>query len=102
KMKNAIFVVASLSAALAGCASTSTIPLSQDTFQITASAAPACGTAGAQQVAFKQAAVETIRRGYDRFVIVGGQASSNVVGTTPIVVTRMGYGSGFISGGDPL
>jgi hypothetical protein len=32
---------------------TSTIPLSQDTFQITASAAPICGSAGAQQEAFE-------------------------------------------------
>lgn len=87
---------------LAGCAGTSTIPLSQDSFQITASAAPICGALGAQQVAFKQAAAETIRRGYDRFQIMGGQASASVVGTTPIFVDRTGYGSAVVSGGQPL
>lgn len=77
---------------LAGCASSSTIPIAQDTFQVTASAAPICGSQGAQQVAVKQAAVETIRRGYDRFIVVGGQASANVVGNTPIVVQRINLG----------
>lgn len=84
------------------CTRTSTIPLAQDTFQITTSAAPACGAAGAEQVAFKQAAVQTIRRGYDRFMIVGGQASANVVGHTPIIVNRTGYGTATVTGGDAM
>jgi hypothetical protein len=97
-----VISIAAFSAALVACAGTSTIPLAQDTFQITASTAPVCGSAGAEQVAFKQAAVQTIRRGYDRFMIIGGQASSNVVGATPIVVQRTGYGSAMVSGGQPM
>src|SRR5262245_52787352 len=88
--------------ALGGCASASTVPLSQDTFRITARAAPACGAAGAGRVAVKQTAVEVIKRGYDRYMIVGAQSQSSVVGTTPITVQRTGYGSGFVSGGDPI
>ena len=71
---------------LAGCARASVMPLAQDTVQISSHTAPVCGGAGAaQDVAFKRAAVETIRRGYDRFVIVGaeGQTEARVLGYTP-------------------
>ena len=45
---------------------------------IDAGAAPACGSMGAAKVAQKSAAVETIRAGYDRYIITGGQAQNNV------------------------
>ena len=69
--------------------------------QITASAAPACGAIGAQKVAFQRAAIETINRGYDKFVILGGEAQNNVgvVGYTPVQAhttgsaTAYGYGN---------
>jgi hypothetical protein len=43
-------------------------------------------------VAVKQAAVETIRRGYDRFLIVGGQYQNDVrvVGHTPVIAHTTG------------
>lgn len=104
---------------LVGCAKASTIPLAKDTLQITSSAAPVCGVTGAQSVALRQAAVETIRHGYDNFVIVGSQYQNNVgvVGYTPVVanttgsVTAMGYGNSatafgnsttMYSGGQPI
>jgi hypothetical protein len=74
--------------ALAGCA---------NTFQVTTTAAPICGAEGAQQIALKRAAIETIRRGYDKFVIVGGQGGPSVVGHTPVYV----YGSAAY-GGAPM
>jgi len=95
-------VILCIAFALGGCASASTVPLSQDTFRITARAAPACGSLGAERVAVKQAAVEVIKRGYDRYMILGAQSQSAVVGTTPITVQSTGYGSGFVSGGDPI
>ncbi len=69
--------------------------------RITTSAAPVCGSTGAQNVAFRRAAVETINRGYDRFVILGGEAQNNVgvVGYTPVQAyttgsaTATGYGN---------
>ena len=108
-----------LCALLAGCAKASTIPLAQDTLQITSSAAPICGMSGAQNVALRQAATETIRRGYDRFLILGSQYQNNigVVGYTPVTanttgsVTATGYGnvatayansSTTYSGGQPI
>jgi hypothetical protein len=56
---------------------------------------------GAQKVALQRAAAETIRHGYDRFLIVGSQYQNNVgvVGYTPVVanttgsVTATGFGN---------
>lgn len=88
-----LFCLGALS--VAGCARSSTIPLAQDTVQVTAQAAPACGLAGAQTVAVKQAAVETIRRGYDKFIIQGGEYRDTVrvVGHTPVVAHTDGTGT---------
>jgi hypothetical protein len=88
-------------AALAGCASATTMPISADTVQITSRAAPACGAEGAQKVAIRQASVETIKRGFDRFVILDAAARSDVgvVGYTPVTAyttgsaTATGYGN---------
>jgi hypothetical protein len=78
---------------LLGCAGSSAIPLAQDTVQISSRAAPVCGAEGAQKVAFRQASVETIRRGYDRFLIIGGQYRNDVgvVGYTPVMAQTTGY-----------
>jgi hypothetical protein len=80
-------------ALLAGCAGSTTMPLSQDTVQITSRAAPICGSEGAEKVAVRQASVETIRRGFDRFVILDAAATSNVgvVGYTPVTAHTTGY-----------
>ncbi len=72
--------------AMAGCASTSVMPLSADTIQVTAQADPDCGPTGAQRAALKRAAVETLRQGYDSFIVLGVQQANNtrVVGYTPV------------------
>jgi hypothetical protein len=76
------------------------MPLAGNTFQITASAAPVCGAAGAEAVASRDAAIATIRNGFDSYVIVGGQAQDNVgiIGYTP--VTANTYGSATAYGSD--
>ena len=51
--------------------------MSQDTFKVATTAAPACGPNGARNVAFKTAAVEVIRKGGDKFVLVGDSNNSN-------------------------
>jgi hypothetical protein len=77
---------------LSGCARTSVLPLSSDTFQITSSAAIACGAQGAQKIALRRAAKETLRNGFDKFVIMGAQAQNNtgVVGYTPMTANTYG------------
>jgi hypothetical protein len=63
---------------LTGCASTEVTRTSASTILVDVSAAPACGGTGASRVAQKTVAVETIRAGYDRFIIMGGAAANNV------------------------
>ena len=58
-------------AALSGCAQVNTMQLAKDRVQITASAAPICGIVGPQNLAAQQAAIETLRRGYDSYIIEG-------------------------------
>lgn len=57
--------------ALPGCASVSTIPLSKNTFQLTTQASPECSADQTQRIAFKRAAAETIKNGYDSFIVAG-------------------------------
>ncbi|MET3966702.1 hypothetical protein [Bradyrhizobium sp. S3.9.1] len=94
--------IVALCATLGGCAGASTIPLAQDTVQITARAAPICGAAGAEKIAVRQAAVETIRRGYDRFIVMNAQAGASYAGSTPVVVQNLGGGVAMASGGTPM
>jgi len=76
---NILRMVGLLSALLlAACASASVLPMSADTLQISARAAPICGGAGAESIAFRRAAVETIRHNFDRFIILNAQALNNV------------------------
>ena len=65
--------IALLALIVAGCARTSSIQLTDNLVRIVTDTAPVCGRSGAQEVAFKQAAVATIKKGYDRVLIVGDQ-----------------------------
>jgi hypothetical protein len=112
-------IVALVALFLSGCARSGAMPLAQDTVQISTSAAPVCGRQGAQKVAFQRAAVETLRLGYDRFVILGGDTQSDirVVGYTPTQaystgtatatgwgnrVTAYGSSTTTVTGGQPI
>src|SRR5262245_63585849 len=64
--------------ALAGCAGGEAVRTSANTMVIQTTAAPVCRGTGALRVAQKLAAIETIRAGYDRYIITGGQAQNNV------------------------
>ncbi|WP_449043389.1 hypothetical protein [Paracoccus versutus] len=54
--------------------------MTRDTFKVATHAAPACGPSGARNVAFKSAAIEVIRKGGDRFVILGDHSDSGLQG----------------------
>ncbi|MGA7323518.1 MAG: hypothetical protein WBX25_03285 [Rhodomicrobium sp.] len=92
---------------LAECASTSSVPLSADTVQINTSVAPICGGTRAASVASKMAAVETLRHGFDRYVILDSRGENNVgvIGYTP-TVAQTTYGGGTattqVYGGQPI
>lgn len=108
-------VAALLPVFVAACTSTNVTPVAGNAVIVSTSAALACGKQGAQRVAFNQAAAETLRRGFDKFQIVGAQSSSEIhqIGTTPVYAntTMYGhvygnsvYGSGHttFTGGDPI
>jgi hypothetical protein len=108
-MRRLVAVAAALT--LCACARSSTMPLSADTFQLITSAAPVCGQAGAQGVAVRRAAIETINRGFDKFVILDAAAANNVrvAGYTPVQAHTTGavYGNTMVatttySGGYPI
>ena len=66
--------------ALAACAQTDIQPLTQSSFKVATTAAPACGPSGARKVANQAAAIEVIRRGGDRFIFTGDQTGSRMTG----------------------
>jgi hypothetical protein len=98
-MKQTVFALFLL--VLVGCASSSVLDVASDTIQISTSAAPVCGQSGAQAVASKRAAIETLKRGYDGYIIIDGDYENNVrvVGRTPVTANTQttgminGYGN---------
>jgi hypothetical protein len=76
EMKIILTIVLTLS--VSACASGSAIRTSQNSAIIQAAAAPVCGGIGAAQVAQQQAAIETLRAGYDRYVVTSGASENNV------------------------
>lgn len=77
---------------LSACAKTSVTPIANNQFLLSTSAAPACGRSGAAKVAAKMAAVETLRKGYPRFIILGAGSANNVraVSTGPTYASTYG------------
>ncbi|RYE73198.1 MAG: hypothetical protein EOO81_01260 [Oxalobacteraceae bacterium] len=63
---------------LSSCASSNAIRTSQNSAIIQTSAAPVCGAQGAARVAQAQAAVETLKAGYDRYIITSAASANNV------------------------
>lgn len=86
--------------ALTGCAKSAAIPLSSDTVQITTEGMYACGMDGVQRLAVTRAAVETIKRGFDKFLIVDGAYSKEqtLAGYTPIEARTKSKSEGTIYG----
>lgn len=90
-----------VAASIAGCTHTSVIPLAADTIQVTASAAPVCGGAGAESAAIRYAAAQVIKFGYDQFIIMDQQATDTVrvIGYTPASATIYASGTAYGSNG---
>ena len=68
-------------ATLTACARSEAIRTSGNTLMIQTSAAPVCGSQGAARVASNMAAIETIKAGYDSYIILGGASANNVTTT---------------------
>ena len=65
-------------ALLVGCVQTSSTQLSRSEAMIHVDVPPACGPAGASQVAMQAAATTTLRQGFERFQMYDGQQYSDV------------------------
>lgn len=85
---------------LGACARGEAVRTSANTMIIQTGAAPVCGGAGALKVSQQLAAIETIKAGYDRYIITSGQAQNNVtVSQMPgSYNTTATYGGGMYQG----
>lgn len=77
-MRNSAIVIVICASFLTACASTTTTRLAQNVVRIDASVAPACGRSGALKMVNQMAAVETLRLGYDKYLISGMDQADNV------------------------
>lgn len=78
-------IALSLAALLgAGCAEQSAMRLANDTVRVNVSTAPIYGALEPERRAMVMAAEETLKNGYDKFLVVDGQSAyhSNVLGVT--------------------
>lgn len=80
-MLKSTVAVAALALLLSSCVQSSTMRVSKNQMIIQTSAEPMCGSVGAAKAAQKQAAVETIKAGYDRYIITSAAAANNVTAT---------------------
>ena len=99
----AIFVV--LMGVLTGCARTSTLPLAADRIEITVRVAPICSREDADRLALQQAAVETIKAGFENFIVINTGGGDYISGYTPATAHTTLYGNSAtttVSGGAPL
>ena len=67
---------------LIACAETEVTPISKNEIILTTSASAECGASGAAKVASQMAAIETIRRGFERYLVVGANSDSNISAVT--------------------
>lgn len=63
---------------LSGCVSSGSARLSEREVMVQSSADPVCGAHGALIAAQRQAAIETIKAGYDKYIVLGASNSNNV------------------------
>ena len=77
---------------LAGCARTSTAPAGEDTIEITVHVATICDGGDAERLARRHAAVETIRRGFDDYIVIGSVGGDHVAEEAPATARTTLYG----------
>lgn len=77
-----------------GCARTSAVPVGADTIQIAVRVATICDAADADRLARRQAAVETIRRGYQDFVVIDSVGGDHAAEHAPETARTNLFGAG--------
>ncbi len=74
---------------LAGCARTNTAPVDENTIEITVHVPAICGARDAERLALRHAAVETIRRGFDDYIVIGTVGGDHAIHTGPATARTM-------------
>ena len=64
-----LYLACGMALTLAACASTSVTPLAPNQLLIQTTADLPCGESGTEKIASEMAAIETLRRGFDRFTV---------------------------------
>ena len=82
-----------LPAVLTGCARTSTVPVGEDTIEVTVHVGTICDEGDAARLAQRHAAVETIRRGFDDYIVIGSVGGDHTAGEEPATARTTLYGS---------
>ena len=75
-----------------GCARMSTVPVDADTIEISVRVATICNARDADRLAHRQAAVETIRRGYEDFVVIDSVGGDHMADHAPETARTHLYG----------
>ena len=89
---------------MAGCARTSTLPLAANRIEVTVRVAPVCSRTDADRLALQQAAVETIKRGFEDFIVINTDGGDHIAGYTPMTARTTLFGNSAttsFSGGAP-
>ena len=78
-----------LMTAMTACARTSTSLLDTDRIEIAVRVGTICDAANADRIARRQAAVETIRRGFDEYQVIGSVGGDHVAYDRPLTARTM-------------
>ena len=76
-------LLVALASVTTGCARTSTVPVDADTIEISVRVATICDERDADRLAKRQAAVETIRRGFEDFVVIDSVGGDHLADHAP-------------------
>ena len=90
---------------MTGCARTSTTTLDGDTVEITVRVATICDGTDAERLAHRHAAVETIRRGFEDYIVVDSVGGDHLADHAPLTARSTLYGNSstpILSGNAPL
>ena len=86
-------VLVALLGVMTGCARTSTVALDADTIEIAVRVATICDGRDAERLAHRQAAVETIRRGFDDYIVTDSIGDDHAADDAPVTARTTLYGS---------
>ena len=86
--------LAALAGVAAGCARTSTVSLDTDVIEVAVHVATICDGSDADRLARRQVAVETIRRGYEDYVVIDSVGGDHLARDTTVTARTILYGAG--------